>query len=93
MTMETTMSHDKDKILIRAKDISLLILVLSLFGLIAGPMKKIFKLEDTIQDVIVLKQESAAHKQNIAVVNANLENISKQLDQINWHLSRMRRDR
>lgn len=89
-----------DKILIRAKDIGLLISILTLFGFLFGPMKKIFVFEQTVVEVAELKSEmqkaseiATDNKVKIAIVNTQYVEISKQLDQINWQLRRMRDDR
>lgn len=84
------MMHDKDKILIRAKDITLMLSVLTLLGFLFGPAKKIFQLEQTIEDVKDLKTDVGVTKTNIAVINAQYADIQKQLEQVNWQLRAMR---
>lgn len=86
------MAHDKDKILLRAKDVGLLIAIFTLLGFLVGPMKKIFQLEQTLEDVKELKISSNENKTNIAVIASQYTDISKQLEQINWQLRRMRRE-
>lgn len=81
--------HDKDKILLRAKDIGLLIMIFTLLGFIVGPMKKVFQLEQTIEDVRELKQKEAITSTSIAVINAQYADIQKQLEQMNWQLRRI----
>lgn len=87
------MTHDKDKILLRAKDLSLLILVLTFFGMIVGPLKKVFQLDDVIAKVAKLEDGAIVQNQNLAVLNAHYENIEKNLDQINYQLRRISRER
>lgn len=83
------MTHDKDKILIRAKDIVLMISILTMLGMFLGPMRKIFKVEETILDVEKLKEEAVSAKIERAVTNTQLADMVKQLEQINWQLRRM----
>lgn len=82
------MPHDKDKILLRAKDISLLLMVLTFLGFIAGPLKKMFKLEDMISKVEKLEDKTYSNSENIAVVIAQNKEIMDQIRQINWQLRR-----
>lgn len=84
------MTHDKDKILIRAKDIAMVISILTLLGFLIGPSKKIFQLEQTIEDVKALKLDVFQNTTNIAVINAQYADIQKQLEQVNWQLRAMR---
>lgn len=83
------MGHDKDKILLRAKDVGLLLMIFTLLGFIIGPMKKIFQLEQTIEDVKELKTHEAATTTSIAVINSQYADIQKQLEQMNWQLRRI----
>lgn len=90
----------KDQVLIRAKDVTLMISIITLLGLVIVPVKKIFKFDETIEKVAKLetKQETMQAAQivtdrNLAVVSAQYAEIGKQLDQINWQLRRMRDDR
>lgn len=86
------MTHDKDKILLRAKDLSLLILVLTFFGLIAGPLKKIFTIDDIISKVAKMDDRVSAHETSIAVINSQYQEIQEQLKQINWQLRSINRN-
>lgn len=80
----------KDNFLIRAKDVSLLIAILTLMGMFVGPMKKIFQLDDTISKMDKIQDQVNSNKTDIAVVNAQYAQISKQLDQISWQLRRIK---
>lgn len=84
------MTHDKDKILLRAKDITLMVSIITLLGFLFGPAKKIFQLEQTIDDVRELKTDVGMTKTNVAVINAQYADIQKQLEQVNWQLRAMR---
>jgi uncharacterized coiled-coil protein SlyX len=81
----------KDTFLIRSKDVGLLIAILTLAGLVLGPMKKVFQLEATIGKVEKLEDRVNGNEKNIAVINSQYADISKQLDQINWQLRRLNR--
>lgn len=85
------MTHDKDKILLRAKDVSLLIMVLTFLGLVMGPLKKVFKLDDMIQKVEKLEDKTYSNSEAIAVVIAQNKEIGEQVKQINWQLRSMNR--
>lgn len=85
------MSHDKDKILLRAKDISLFIMILTLFGLIMGPMKKLFKLESVIEDVEKMKPLVISHDTKIAINDERWAQVQRELQSINRKLDRGRR--
>lgn len=87
------MTHDKDKILLRAKDIGLLVLVLTFFGMLAGPLKRIFQLNETIEKVQKLEDNRIDQERNMAIIRTQLEGLSKQLDQVSWQLRRIGRDR
>lgn len=84
---------NNDKVLIRAKDISLLIMVLTLLGLIAGPAKRIFQLDDVIVKVEKLSNDVADTKTNQAVTNAQYADIKGQLERINWQLQKLSQNR
>lgn len=86
------MTNDKDKILLRAKDIGLLIMIFTLLGFLVGPMKKMFQLDQTIEDVKELKAQVSDTKINIAVINTQYTDIKEQLKQMNWQLRRIKND-
>lgn len=83
------MTHDKDKILLRAKDISLLVLVLTLFGMLLGPLKKTFIWDQTASKVEKLEDKMNAQSSDMAVIKSQYSDISKQLDSIQWQLRRL----
>lgn len=87
--MARLMTNDRDKILIRAKDIGLLIMIVTLMGFLIGPMKKVFQMEQTIEDVRELKIEASQTKTNFAVINSQYNDIQKQLEQMNWNIRRI----
>lgn len=83
----------KDQVLIRAKDVTLLISILTLLGLLFGPMRKVFMLEQTIDDVAGLKKDVGDDKTAIAVINSQYADINSQLKEIKWQLRGMNNDR
>ncbi len=84
------MTHDKDKILIRAKDVTLVIAVLTMLGMFIGPMKKIFLLDETIDKVNKLQDMGYERDKQIAIINTQYADIEKQLEQMNWQLRKLR---
>lgn len=82
------MTHDKDKILLRAKDLSLLVLVITFLGLVVGPLKKILKLDDMICKVEKLEDKTYSNSENIAVIIAQNKEIMEQIKQMSWQLRR-----
>lgn len=84
------MQHDKDKILLRAKDIGLLVMVITLIGMLLGPLKKTFVWDETARKVEILENRMGIQETNSAVNQSQYAQISKQLDQINWQLRKMR---
>lgn len=87
------MVHDTDKILLRAKDIGLLIGVVSLLGMFFGPLKKVFQMEETITKMAKLEDRVGGHDSSIAVINSQYADIQKQLEQMNWQLRRINNER
>lgn len=85
------MTHDKDKILLRAKDISLLVMVVTFLGLIAGPLKKIFVLDSMIEKVEKLEDKTYSHATAIAVVMSQNKEILEQIKQLNWQMRNFNR--
>ncbi len=80
---------DRDKILLRAKDITLIISVLTMLGLLLGPVKQFIRIQAVADDVIMMKQDmratiaqTNANTTAIAVVSTQYESISKQLESI-----------
>lgn len=83
------MAHSTDQLMIRAKDISLMIAILTLIGLILGPIHKIYQWDDSTQKVAQLETEVNDQMKTIAVIQSEFSDISKQLDQINWQLRKI----
>lgn len=83
------MTHDKDKILLRAKDIGLLISIIILLGMILGPMKKAFIWDQTAEKVEKLEEKFNQQSNDMAVIKSQYADISKQLDSIQWQLRRI----
>lgn len=68
-------------------------MVLTLLGLIAGPAKRIFQLDDVIVKVEKLSNDVADTKTNQAVTNAQYADIKGQLERINWQLQKLSQNR
>lgn len=80
----------KDQVLMRTKDLSLLLLLLSVLGLVLGPIKRVFRMDETITKVEKLEEKVNKSQMDIAVIGSQYADITKQLDNINWQLRRMR---
>lgn len=87
------MTNDKDKILLRAKDIGMLVLLFTLLGFLVGPMRKYFEVEHVISDIEELKKEQRVDHDSVISVNAKFDEIQKQLESINWQLRRIGHER
>lgn len=84
---------DKDRVLLRTKDVSIIILICTVLGLIGTQLKKVYRWDEAVERVEKLESRvRQAENVNIAVV-ARLDEISKQLDQANFYLRRMERGR
>lgn len=81
----------QDKVLIRAKDIGLLALVLTVLGMLCGPLKKVYQWNDAVEKVAQLELQVNSQDKQIAVNQSQYEQIQKQLEQINWQLRRINR--
>lgn len=86
------MPQDRDRILLRAKDISLVIAIITLVGLIIGPLKQTVKWDQASEQVERLRDKLEQQGNDMAVIKAQYNEISKQLDSINWQLRRMNRN-
>ena len=87
------MPHGKDQILLRTKDVSISLLICSLLGIIGTQFKKVYRWDEAADRISALELRLVTAERTAAVVNSQLEGISKQLDQINWQLRRMNRGR
>lgn len=85
------MNHRTNQFLIRAKDVSLIVAILTLLGFVISPMRKIFEIEAMIGRVSKLEDVVASNTNNIAVINAQYADIQKQLEQINWQVRKINR--
>lgn len=83
------MQHDKDRVLLRTKDISIIILIVTVLGLFGTQFKKIYRWDETADKMAALEMRVATAERSTLVVSTQLEGISKQLEQINWQLRRM----
>lgn len=84
---------DKDRVLLRTKDVSIIILICTVIGIVGTQFRKVYRWDETANRVDQLEiRVRQTENVNIAMV-ARLEEISKQLDQANWYLRRMERGR
>jgi hypothetical protein len=90
VSVKELMNGQGDKVLIRAKDISLLILVLTFFGMVMGPLKKIFKLEDVIVKVEKLEASDDNQNEQLTVIKTQYTEIDRKLERL---IRRSDRDR
>lgn len=81
--------HDKDRVLLRTKDISVILLICTILGIIGTQFKKVYRWDETADRIVALEARVAASERSTLVVSTQLEGISKQLEQINWQLRRM----
>lgn len=84
------MRLNKDQILIRAKDITLVVTILTLLGFAFVPFKKFFQFDEAVGKIATIESGLQSVKQDVAVTNAQYAMITKQLEQINWQLRTMR---
>ena len=80
---------DKDRILIRAKDVSIIILILTVLGLVGTQFKRVYRWDEAVERLEKLEARVTANERVVVVISTQLEGISKQLDQVNWQLRRM----
>lgn len=79
----------RDKVLIRAKDISILLLVAAVLGILGTQFKRIYRWDETSDKVEKLEIRMTNSEHVSISINTQLEGISKQLDQLSWQLRRM----
>lgn len=85
------MSMDKDKILLRAKDIALLVSILILAGLLLNPIRKTFEWDMAVKKVEALEDKVSANSTALAITRSQYDEIIKNLEKINRRLDRMNR--
>lgn len=81
--------RDKDRVLLRAKDISIIILIVTILGVVGTQFKRVYKWDEAADRISELEQRVNNNERVSAVIGSQLEGISKQLEQINWQLRRM----
>lgn len=79
----------RDRVLLRTKDVSIIILICTLLGLIGTQTKKIYRWDETADKIVQLETRIRAAETTNTVVVTQLDSISKQLEQINWQLRRI----
>ena len=79
----------KDQVLLRTKDISIILLVCTMLGLIGTQFKKIYRWDETADKMEKLEARVSANERITIQISTQLDGISKQLDQVNWSLRRM----
>ena len=83
------MVASKDQVLLRTKDISVIILIVTLLGVIGTQFKKIYRWEQAADKVEQMEPRLRNTEQIGTVVTTQLTEISKQLDDIKWQMRRM----
>lgn len=83
------MNSEKDRVLLRTKDVAIIIMIATVVGILGTQLKKIYRWDAMSDKVDVLETRVRATETSNAVVIAQLSEISKQLEQVNWQLRRM----
>ena len=83
------MVANKDQVLLRTKDISLIVLIVTLLGVIGTQFKKFYRWEQAAEKIEQLEPRVRSTEQIGSVVTTQLTEISKQLDDIKWQMRRM----
>lgn len=76
------MEHKTDRILIRGKDIALIIGIISMGSMVWKLYAKPAQWDQTTKDVEALKPKVESHEIALAVINEQYKQISKQLTRI-----------
>lgn len=80
---------NKDQVLLRAKDVSIIILVFTMLGFAGTQFKKVYRWDEAADRIVQLELRVRAAETTNTVVVTQLDAIAKQLEQINWQLRRM----
>lgn len=80
---------NKDQVLLRTKDISIILLVCTMLGLVGTQFKKVYRWDEAAERIIQLEIRVRAAETTNTVVVTQLDAIAKQLEQINWQLRRI----
>lgn len=79
----------KDQVLLRTKDISLIVLIVTLLGVIGTQLKKFYRWEQAADRIEQIEPRVRSAEQMGTVVTTQLIEISKQLDDIKWQMRRI----
>lgn len=81
--------HDKDKVLLRTKDVAIIIMIVTVLGTLGTQFRKVYRWDDAVEKISQLEARVRAAETTNTVVVTQLDGIAKQLEQINWQLRRM----
>lgn len=82
------MSHNANQILIRAKDVALLVTILSLLGMFVKLANKPTEWDQDTSRLDRIEPIVASHETRLAVIDARSQDILEQLRSINRKLDR-----
>lgn len=82
-------STKQDRVLLRTKDISVILLICTILGILGTQFRKIYRWDEAADRVVALEVRIRQTENVNTAVVARLDEISKQLDQVNWQLRRM----
>jgi uncharacterized coiled-coil protein SlyX len=86
---ELVMSHNKDRVLLRVKDIATIVLICTVLGIIGTQFRRVYRWDEAADRVERLEVRVTESEHVTIAISTQLEGISKQLEQINWQLRRM----
>lgn len=85
------MTHDKDRVLLRAKDISIMVLIVTILGIVGTQFRRVYRWDEAADKLDRLEARVSINEKGVTVIGTQLDGISKQLEQINYQLGRMQR--
>lgn len=75
-----------NRTLLRKSDIVLWVAIITFFSLIYKPMRKIVRMDESVDKILGLEQRMTAAERSIAVNNAQYSEILNQVKEINSYL-------
>lgn len=83
------MPQNADRVLLRVKDVSIIVLICTVIGLVGTQLKHIYRWDEAADRLEKLEVRVSASEKVTVAISTQLDGISKQLDQVNWQLRRM----